>query len=246
MPTPLGGKTWSDSPASVQAIDMTREHKLEDIKVRKAARAMARAGLSTAFGHCSVRLDADSFLVCRAGALSTIQPGEAGSVVPIKGSLPGGVLGEVRVHQQIYKKRAGIGAVCRFISPSVMAISALGRAPRIRHGLGAMFAPEVHFWSDIRLMRDDDIATAVADAMGDAPGIMLSGNGAVTAGATIEQALALAWFLEDMARVELAVLASGLVDQAPVYTAEEALGRASWAGQVAERVWDHLTAGDLE
>jgi HCOMODA/2-hydroxy-3-carboxy-muconic semialdehyde decarboxylase len=77
-------------------------------------------------------------------------------------------------------------------------------------------------------------------------GIVLRGNGAVTAGETIEQALTLAWFLEDMARVELAVLTSGLAKKSPVYTADEALGRATWAGHVAERAWDHLTSGDLE
>ncbi len=225
---------------------MNSDHSLEDLKVRKAARAMARAGLSTAFGHCSLRLNADFFLVCRAGALSTIQPGEAGSVVPIHGPLPDGVLGEVRVHQQLYTRRSDIGAICRFISPNVAAVSALGRAPRIRHGLGALFAPEVPFWGDIRLMRDDGIAAAVAQTMGAASGIVLRGNGAVTAGATMEQALTLAWFLEDMARIELAVLASGLAEQAHVYSAEEALGRASWAGQVAERAWDHLTFGDVE
>ena len=216
------------------------------VDVRKAARAMASAGLSTAFGHCSVRLDQDSFLVCRAGALSTIKPGESGSVVPVSGSLPEGVLGEVRIHQQIYARRPEIGAVCRFASPNVTAVSALGFAPRIRHGFGAMFAPEVKYWEDIRLMRDDTIAAGVAQAMGDSPAIILRGNGAVTAGVDLKQALCLAWFLEDMARVELAVLSSGRAEQAPVFTAEEALGRLIWAGLVAERAWDHLTALDPE
>jgi HCOMODA/2-hydroxy-3-carboxy-muconic semialdehyde decarboxylase len=216
------------------------------VDVRKAARAMASAGLSTAFGHCSVRLDGDSFLVCRAGALSTIKPGESGSVVRVSGSLPEGVLGEVRIHQQIYARRPEIGAVCRFASPNVTAVSALGFAPRIRHGFGAMFAPEVKYWEDIRLMRDDTIAAGVAQAMGDSPAIILRGNGAVTAGVDVKQALCLAWFLEDMARVELAVLSSGRAEQAPVFTAEEALGRLTWAGLVAERAWDHLTALDPE
>jgi HCOMODA/2-hydroxy-3-carboxy-muconic semialdehyde decarboxylase len=109
-----------------------------------------------------------------------------------------------------------------------------------------MFAPEVKYWDDIRLMRDDAIAAAVAQAMGDSPGIILRGNGAVTAGVDIRQALCLAWFLEDMSRLELAVLSSGQAEQAPVFTAEEALGRSTWAGQVAERAWDHLTALDPE
>jgi HCOMODA/2-hydroxy-3-carboxy-muconic semialdehyde decarboxylase len=216
------------------------------IDVRKAARAMASAGLSTAFGHCSVRLDADSFLVCRAGALSTIKPAEDGSVVPVNGNLPQGVLGEVRIHQQIYTRRPEIGAVCRFSSPNVIAVSALGRAPKMRHVFGAMFAPEVKYSDDIRLMRDDAIAAEVAHVMGDSPGIVMRGIGAVTAGADIKQALCLAWFLEDMSRLELAVLSSGQADQAPVYTADEALGLSGWGGQVAERAWDHLTALDPE
>jgi HCOMODA/2-hydroxy-3-carboxy-muconic semialdehyde decarboxylase len=207
---------------------------------------MARAGLSTAFGHCSVRLNADSFLVCRAGALSTIEPGERGSVVPVNDSLPDGVLGEVRVHQQIYARRPEIGGICRFSSPNVTAMSALGRAPRIRHVFGAMFAPEVRYRDDTRLMRDDAVAAEVAYAMGDSPGIIIRGIGAVTAGEDIKQALCLAWFLEDMARLELAVLSSGEADRAPVYTAEEALGRSGWGGQIAERAWDHLTAQDPE
>src|SRR3954465_9570703 len=143
------------------------------IDVRKAARAMASAGLSTAFGHCSVRLDADSFLVCRAGALSTIKPGESGSVVPVSGSLPEGVLGEVRIHQQIYARRPEIGAICRFAPPNVTAVSALGRAPKLRHVYGAMFAPEVHHSDDTRLMRDDAIAAEVANVLGDSPGIIM-------------------------------------------------------------------------
>ena len=101
-----------------------------------------------------------------------------------------------------------------------------------------MFAPEVKYSDETRLMRDDAIAAEVAQAMGDSRGIILRGNGAVTAAADIKQALCLAWFLEDMSRLELAVLSSGQAEQAPVYTAEEALGRSTWAGQVAERAWD--------
>lgn len=193
-----------------------------------------------------MRLDPDHFLVCRAGALSTIKAGEDGTVVPVRGNLPSGVLGEVRVHQQVYARRPEIGAICRFSASNVMAVSVLGRAPRIRHVFGAMFAPEVKYSNDIRLMRDDAIAAEVACLMGDSPGIVLRGLGAVTAGADIKQALCLAWFLEDMARLELAMLSSGQADQAPVYTTEEALGLASWSGNVAERAWDHLTALDPE
>jgi HCOMODA/2-hydroxy-3-carboxy-muconic semialdehyde decarboxylase len=49
-----------------------------------------------------------------------------------------------------------------------------------------------------------------------------------------------------MSRLELAVLSSGQAEQAPGFTAEQARGRSTWTGQVAERAWDHLTALDPE
>ena len=66
--------------------------------VQVAARALGRAGLVHAYGHCSMRLDANHFLVCAAQPMGLIQD-EEGTVVSVVGALPDGVLGEVRVHQ---------------------------------------------------------------------------------------------------------------------------------------------------
>jgi HCOMODA/2-hydroxy-3-carboxy-muconic semialdehyde decarboxylase len=218
----------------------------KQIEVRQAARALSRAGLVDAYGHCSARLDADTFLVCKAGPMGLISPGENGTVCPVEGPLPDGVLGEVRVHQQIYQKRDDAGAVCRVIPPQVMAMSVLGRPPKARHGFGAFFYPSPAFWNDPVLMRSDAVAASVADTLGHANGIILRGNGAVVVGADIQQAVTLTWFLEDMCRVELAVLAAGEADRAPLLTEAEATHRADWAGQVAERMWSYLTYGDPE
>jgi HCOMODA/2-hydroxy-3-carboxy-muconic semialdehyde decarboxylase len=56
----------------------------------------------------------------------------------------------------------------------------------------------------------------------------------------------LAWFLEDMCRIELAVLATGEAQSAPLLSADQAQSRSAWAGRVAERMWDFLTFGDPE
>ncbi len=214
--------------------------------VRKMARALARGGLVNAFGHCSVRLDDKSFLVCAAKPMGTIKPGEPGTVVSTEGTLPEGVLGEVRMHQQIYKRRKDAQAICRFISPNVVALAALGLTPKARHGQGAHFYPQVPFWPDPALIRNDPAAVGVAEIMGKAPAVVVSVNGAVTAGETPAQAVTLAWFLEDAARVELAALSAGLADKAPRMTEEQAKNRATWQGRIAERMWDYLTAGDPE
>jgi HCOMODA/2-hydroxy-3-carboxy-muconic semialdehyde decarboxylase len=218
----------------------------QQIVVRKMARALARAGLVTAYGHCSVRLDGKSFLVCASKPMGSIGPGEPGTVVSTDAPLPEGVLGEVRMHQQIYKSRGEVRAICRFISPNVVTLAALGHTPKARHGQGAHFYPQVPFWPDPGLIRNDPAAVGVAQTMGSAPAVVVSVNGAVTGAETPQQAVALAVFLEDAARIELAALSAGLADAAPRMNEEQARNRATWQGRIAERMWDHLTANDPE
>ncbi len=218
----------------------------QQILVRKAARALARGGLVNAYGHCSARMDERHFLVCAPRPMGLIAAGEAGTVCTVDEPLPEGVLGEVRMHQQIYLRRPEVGAIARFLSPNVLALSALGRTPRARHGFGSYFYPEVPFWSDPGLIRNEQAAIGVGQTIGSAAAIVVGVNGAVTAGTSMEQAVCLAWFLEDAARVELAALAAGVADSAPRMNAEQAQARATWQGRIAERMWEFLTAGDPE
>lgn len=73
---------------------------------------------------------------------------------------------------------------------------------------------------------------------------MLRGNGAVTMGASLEEAVTMAWYLEDAARVELAVLATGL--EANEYSPDEVRDRAITGGRLIERMFEWLTDGDPE
>lgn len=216
------------------------------VLVRQAARAIGRAGLSNAYGHCSIRVDDGHLLVCRAGPMPTVARGEPGTVVPIEGPLPPGVLGEVRVHQQIYRRRGEVQAICRVLPPQLMALSAMGLVPQVRHGFAAFFHPAPALWDDPSLLRDDDSAAGVAQTMGNAPGVVLRGNGAVLAAEDMKRAVTLACYLEDAARIELAVLAAGREHSAPRLTADQAQRRATWAGLPAERMWDSLTHDDPE
>ncbi len=84
----------------------------------------------------------------------------------------------------------------------------------------------------------------MVEQLGPARGIVMRGNGAVTVGASIEEAVVMAWYLEDAARVELAVRGTGL--EGPEFTPAEAGDRAITAGRIMERMWDWLTANDPE
>lgn len=212
-------------------------------QVRLAARALASAGLVHAFGHCSARLDADSFLVCAPLPMGRIED-EPGTVVPIDGPLPEGVLGEVRIHREIYRRRPDAGGICRIMPPALMALSAAGIVPVPRHGIGAYFS-RVPLWNDPRLLRDDGAAAALADALGDTFALVMRGNGAVVVGKTLPQAVTLGWFLEDAARVERDVRAMGLDVEAARLSPEEIEARQIWSGGVVERMWQHLTGEPL-
>jgi HCOMODA/2-hydroxy-3-carboxy-muconic semialdehyde decarboxylase len=213
-------------------------------RVRIAARALGHARLAHAYGHCSLRLDDGHFLVCAPRPMALVAPGEPGCVVPVDGPLPEGVLGEVRIHQQIYRRRPDVGGIARFQSPRLMTLSTLDLSPSPRHGFGAYFAPSVPLWSDPRLLRNDSSAQALATQLGTSSAIVMRGNGAVTVARTLENAVVLAWYLEDAARVELEVRACGLAGQ--VLSADEARDRAITDGRLFERMWDYLSAGDPE
>jgi HCOMODA/2-hydroxy-3-carboxy-muconic semialdehyde decarboxylase len=217
------------------------------LTLRLAARAMARHGLAHAYGHVSTRLDERQFLVTPALPLGLVPAGAQGVVVSLDGDLPEGALPEVRIHREIYRRRPDVGGVCRVQPPAIMALSALGETPRALHGLGTYFAPAPPLWPGVALVRDDVQAAAVAEMLGAARAIVLSGNGAVIAGETLEEAAGLSYFLEDAARIELAVLPARSAGIMPrEYTPEEVKARAVKAGALFERMWQYLCFGDPE
>ena len=214
-------------------------------RVRVAARALARHGLVQAWGHCSARIDEGHFLVCASRPMGLIGPDEPGTVVRIDAPLPEGVLGEVRIHQQIYARRSDVGGICRIMPTNPMALSTLRLVPRPRHGVGA-FVDGCALWHDPRLLRDDALAAQLADTLGQAPALVMRANGAVTVGASIEHAMGLAWCLEDAARIEQSVRAMACDPAESLLTPDEVGARQVSSGKVFERLWAFMSAGDPE
>ena len=218
----------------------------KDRLIRIAARALAKAGLVHAYGHCSARVDVDNFQVCPAIPMGQISRDAPCDLVPVNGPLPPGILGEVRLHQQVYRRYPDAGGVVRFMGPSLMALGSLGKAPRMRHGFGSYFHPGAGYWNDPQLVRDETRAKGVIDAMGQSTGVIMRGNGAVVRSSSLERAVVLAWYLEDAARVELMALSTGLAETAPMLSEQDAKQRATDQGGIFERMWDHLTHDDPE
>src|SRR5690606_37101353 len=152
-------------------MDQSNQKKINaaQIKLRIAARALGRARLVHAFGHCSLRVNEETFLVCAPEPLATLRPNEPGTLVNVRGALPEGVLGEVRIHQQIYARNPSAGAVCRIMPPNVMTLSTFRVTARPRHGLAAYFGANTPLWDDPRLLRNDEAAIRLVEQMGDSP-----------------------------------------------------------------------------
>jgi HCOMODA/2-hydroxy-3-carboxy-muconic semialdehyde decarboxylase len=215
-------------------------------RVRKAARALPRHDLGHAFGHVSARLDDKTFLVCAPKPMGLIGIGEPGTIVPIAGPLPAGVLGEVRCHQQIYARRPDVNGITRTFLRNVMTLSTFRLTPRARIGFGAHFHPCPPLWDDPRLLRDDAQAAKLAETLGNAKAIVMRGNGCILTGATVEESTCMAFYLEEAAKTELHVLAVGDRATSVELSAEEAAARATGSGRIFERLWDYLTHGDPE
>lgn len=212
--------------------------------VRRAARALGRHGLAHAYGHCSQRIDERHFLVCAPRPLALIRPGEEGTVVSLDADLPPGVLGEVRIHREIYRRRPDVGGIVRSMPPHAMSLSVMRRTPRVLHGMGSYFSPEVPLWDDPQLIRSDEQAQALAEQLGRARALFMRGNGVVTAGRDLQEAVVLTWYLEDAARIEIEC--AGVGGHPAVLSEQEAAQRATREGRIFERMWDYLTAGDAE
>ena len=216
------------------------------VRVRKAARALGRNNLGHAYGHVSARIDANSFLVCAPKPMGLITPKDEGTVVPIEGPLPDGVLGEVRCHQQIYMRRSDINGIARTFLRDVMTLSTFKRTPKPRIGFGSYLAPSPPLWDDPLLLRDNSMAAKLAETLDNARAIVMRGNGCILTGNTVEEAIVMAFYLEEAAKTELAVMATGTEESSIIYSNEEANARAVSSGQIFERMWDYLTADDPE
>lgn len=214
--------------------------------VRMAARAIGRANLAHAYGHCSVRISADNFLVCAAKPMGLMTVRDLGTEVSVQGDLPPNVLGEVRLHQEIYRRHSQVGGIVRSMPPTVMSLSAARRTPRCLHGMGTYFGAGVALWDDPQLIRTSQQAGAVVDELGAATAVVMRGNGAVVTGRSLEEAVVLTWYLEDAARVDQEIRAANLDDHAAEISPSEAALRATYSGRIVERMWEYLTFGDAE
>ncbi|HEU0247366.1 MAG TPA: class II aldolase/adducin family protein [Gaiellaceae bacterium] len=204
-----------------------------------AGHVLAREGLVAAFGHVSARTSADTALMTPPRPLGTLDVGEELAQLLLEAEeLPAGVPGEAWIHSAIYRARPQVSAVCR-AQPAAAAAFGVSTTPMLAlHGHAAFLGGEVPVHDDARLVRSRELGVQVADRLGDAFAVLLRGNGAVTVGATIGEAVARMWVLESSARLNLAAVS---LPSAPRPLSDAEL--TAWsevASEVLERIWRAL------
>lgn len=174
-------------------------------QLRRAAAAMARSGLVDAFGHVSVRLTTDRFLITPPRPLGAWNAAEPPVEVSLASDeLPVGAPGETWIHWAIYRARRNVVSVCRGQPHAVQALMAMGRDCLPLHGHGALVGAHVPLHDDARLVRTREHGERLAATLSGASAVILRGNGAVAVGVSIASAVARLWALDASARVNLA------------------------------------------
>ncbi len=170
--------------------------------VTRTAQMMARAGLTEAFGHVSMRWN-DGFVITSTLPFVAADPTDA-VVVSYSTDPPPGGNGtplETPMHSAIYLKRPDVGAICRG-HPSAIVAWGIGTDDLpLLHGLGALAGEKVPVHGDVDLISTLDQGTAVAGTLGDGHAVILRANGCFAVGATLLESITRLYFLEERAQV---------------------------------------------
>lgn len=209
-----------------------------EAQIHAAARVMTRHRLVTAFGHISARSGPAHFLMTPPIALATLDNDTPLLEVNLEAeALPPGVPGETWIHWAIYRSRPDVGAICRGQPESVHPLAALGGPIRPIHGQGAWVSVQVPVLDDATLVRSRPAGELLADALAGQNALLMRGNGAVTLGASVPEAVTRLWLLDVSARMILQARGAGL----PKELSDSEI--ASWqrsAPELMPRLWAYL------
>jgi ribulose-5-phosphate 4-epimerase/fuculose-1-phosphate aldolase len=157
--------------------------------------------------------------------------------------LPAGAPKEAWIHWAIYRRRPGVGAICRGQPASPLAVAAVADELPAVLGQGAIAGAPVPIFGDSRLVRDRERALELAERLGEAPSLIMRGNGALATGSTPGRAMARLYLLERSAETWLRAAAVG----APRTLSDaEASAWQSADEELLERLWHHLRGGSAE
>ena len=177
-----------------------------------ACRVLSRQKLVEAFGHVSARIPAtDLFLMTPRISLDLVTEGDL-LTMNLKGKvIEGGQTApfEAWLHTAIMRSKPRVNAITRIHARMANIFSVTDRKLEPVHNHGSFFADGVPVFSTPDLISTAKLGDEVAQGLGDKPAILLRGNGQVTVGRTIPEAVMMAIYLEEAAEVLYGALQIG-------------------------------------
>ena len=111
-------------------------------------------------------------------------------------------------HAGIYDQRSDVNVIVHTHGFWITALASLARPLKMRHNLCTLFFQD-------QAMSPDDSFDSISAAIGQASTIIIPWHGAITVGSNIARAAALHATLEDMARLDVTLDASGDIPELP-------------------------------
>ncbi|MBI2819011.1 MAG: class II aldolase/adducin family protein [Acidobacteria bacterium] len=205
----------------------------DDLELRKrlveACHILDREGLVHGYGHVSTRApDRQTVLISPRLALRLVKGPEeilrismGGTVykVPAKGGKAGGKVKtvapklqaplELFAHTEVYRIRPDVNAICRFHGKFSLVMSVLRKPLRPVHELALALGREIQVFDSPELIGTPEIGHRMAQSLGAARSLLMQGNGQLTVGASVEEAVVNAIMLETSAEVQWRALCIG-------------------------------------
>jgi len=211
---------------------------IEQLKndVISASRILSQQKLVEGFGHVSARIpNSDLFIITPRISLALVQESELltmngdGQVMEGRQAAPI----EASLHAAIMKAKPAVNAITRIHARVANIFSVTDRKLEPVHSHGSFFAGGVPVYAKPDLIVTAALGAEVTQILGDKPAVLLRGNGQVTVGGTIPEAVMMAIYLEEAAQILFGALQIGT--PIPLTTTES-----------KQRQAEALTAADME
>ena len=187
---------------------------IEQLKndVISASRILSQQKLVEGFGHVSARIpNSDRFIITPRISLALVQESELltmngdGQVVEGRQAAPI----EAALHAAIMKTKPAVNAITRIHARVANIFSVTDRKLEPVHSHGSFFAGGVPVYAKPDLIVTAALGAEVTQILGDKPAVLLRGNGQVTVGRTIPEAVMMAIYLEEAAQILFGALQIG-------------------------------------
>lgn len=207
-----------------------------------ACRILSREGLVQGFGHVSARIPAsDLFLLTPRISLALVQEKDL-LVLNLKGEIVAGnspAPFEAPLHTAIFNGRAEVHAIARIHGRRANMFSVTDKKIEPVHNHGSFFSGGVPLFPNTGLISTPKLGLEVVATLGKRAAILLRGNGQVTVGRSIPEAVMMAIYLEEAAEMLYGALQIGT--PVPLTSKESARGKEETLPPVdLERAWNYF------